>query len=131
MDPVEIIRSALLTAPQDFSVRVCGFDCVIRRGRHIALRLSVGGPFYVNPTFTIVVAQQRSLFCEVKTEYVIARSDTYEPVYMIPNEILDITDTDKPADVLEHLVHTLLSNPYRRLASRTGNSAHEQRSSRA
>lgn len=128
MEVTEIVRSALLALAHEHNVSFCGFACTVRRGRHVDLRLSVGGPFYINPTFTLAFGDGRVYFCEVKSEYLIARSEAYEPVYMAPNEILDISETDSPAVVVEHIVGTLLSNPYRRLSLRAhSNSCHAQR----
>lgn len=59
MEVTEIVRSALLALAHEHNVSVCGFDCKVRRGRHVDLCLSVGGPFYVNPTFTLAVGDGR------------------------------------------------------------------------
>ena len=127
MEVTEIVRSAL---PHEHNVSFCGFACTVRRGRHVDLRLSVGGPFYVNPTFTLAFVDGRVYFCEVKSEYLIARSEAYEPVYMAPNELLDISEDDTSVTVIEHVVGTLLSNPYRRLSLRAhSNSFHAQQRS--
>ena len=130
MEVTEIVRSALLALPHEHNVSFCGFACTVRRGRHVDLRLSVGGPFYVNPTFTLAFGDGRVYFCEVKSEYLIARSEAYEPVYMAPNELLDISEDDTSVTVIEHVVGTLLSNPYRRLSLRAhSNSCHAQQRS--
>lgn len=89
----------------------------MRRARYVDLRLRSGGNlFCVYPSFTLhfdVEGVRKQLLFEVKTEYVVCRSEDYVPLAVAPIELFQIHGDESPLDVVRETILTTVRTPYK------------------
>lgn len=113
----ESIRAALMKLPAEFPLEIFGRTYVVRRARYTDLRLRTGGSmFCVYPSFTLhfdVEGVRKQLLFEVKTEYVVCRSEDYTPTAVAPLELFDIAGDEHPLHVIRETILTTVRTPYK------------------